>query len=297
MTERMRLRLLAFACTTAGVFAASSALACSGAGIITRIDGRPQDVAITRTVGGKSAAVAKPRVLEVVCPGDVIRVSGGGRLHLSVDGAGKVQVASGSAFTVPARKGAPSVAGNAYRQVNENVVPDMKRLPWNVRLKGAGTGFEFALPALASGQQTLRAGRRDLLVRLAGGSGPYRVELMNEAGQAVASTTSPGEDAVLRGVNLTAGAYRLKASDSAGNVIEARLPAGDRAPPVDAAYAGLPDAEIRAAVTALELAKANPGTWALEAEQLLAAAPEEGLDRARVYELLESYDVDAPAGT
>jgi hypothetical protein len=55
-------------------------------------------------------------------------------------------------------------------------------------------------------------------------------------------------------------------------------------------YEGLSDAEVRAAVSALQLAKEHPATWAFEAQQILAAAPEEGLDRARVFQLLESYD-------
>ena len=291
MTDAMRLRLLGFV-GAAGMLAASSASACAGAGIITRIEGRPQDVAITRA-GGAAAAVSRPRVLEVICPGDVIRVQGATKLHLSVDGRGKVRVDSGSGFTVPARTGAPSVAGNAYRSVNEKVVPDMKRLPWDVRLKGAGTGFEFALPALASGQQTIRAGRRDLLVRLAGGAGPYLVELLSEAGQPVASVRSASSDPILQGVALSPGTYRLKASDSAANAIEARVIVSNQAPPTPTDYAGLPDEEIRAAVNALDLAKRHPKTWAFEAEQILASAPEEGLDRARVYQLLESYDSDS----
>ena len=59
----------------------------------------------------------------------------------------------------------------------------------------------------------------------------------------------------------------------------------------------LPDAEVRAAVQALDLAKSHPGAWAFEAEQIVNAAPSEGLDRERVFLLLESYGQDAAADT
>ena len=287
MTENARL-LSAVAGLAVLAAAGPVSAACSGAGVVTRIEGRPQDVTILR----EGAPVAKPRVLEVVCHGDVVRASGATRAVLSIDGRGKVTVAGGAPFTVPARSGAPSVAGNAYRSVSDKVVPDMKRLPWDVRLKGSGTGFEFALPALASGEQKLRAGHRDVLVRLAGGEGPFQVELRSETGAVAAQARSAEPDVLLRSAHLTPGIYKLKASDSAANVVEARVAVVGDAPPTDAAYAGLPDAEVRAAVTALELAKAHPRTWAFEAQQLLAGTPAEGLDRNRIYELLESYDAD-----
>ena len=132
-------------------------------------------------------------------------------------------------------------------------------------------------------------------MRLAGGTGPYRVELLDRSGRAVASAQSAEADVTLRGATLTPGVYRLKATDSAANAVEARVTVTNEGPSLPAAYEGLPDAEVRAAVSALELAKAHPKTWAFEAEQLLASAPEEGLDRARVYQLLESYDPDEGA--
>jgi hypothetical protein len=213
-----------------------AAAACSGAGIVTRIEGRPQDVSIVR----EGAPVPRPRVLEVVCHGDVVRATGPTKAVLSVDGRGKVTVSSASPFTVPQRTGAPSVAGNAYRSVSDKVVPDMKRLPWDVRLKGSGTGFEFALPALASGEQQLRAGHRDLLVRLAGGEGPFRVELLSAAGAKVGAVQSASPDVLLRGAHLTPGVYKLKATDSADNAVEARVKVVDGAPPTDASFAQLP---------------------------------------------------------
>jgi hypothetical protein len=286
MTSLARILLTTSAVFAGALSAGAASAACTGAGLVTRIEGRPQDIVITR----EGAPVARPRVLEVVCQGDIIRVSGQSRATLSVDGQGKVTVDPTKPFTVPARRGAPTVAGNAYRSVSDTVVPDMKRLPWDVRLKGGGTGFEFALPALASGEQKLQAGRRDLLVRLAGGEGPYRVELLDASGAAVASATGAEQDLTIRGANLAAGTYKLKASDGAANAVEARVVVTAEAPPADAAIGDLPDAETRAAVRALTLAKSHPNVWAFEAVQVLSAAPAEGLDRARVFQLLESYN-------
>ena len=37
------------------------------------------------------------------------------------------------------------------------------------------------------------------------------------------------------------------------------------------------------------LARSDPGSWSLGAEQLMQATPANGLDRDKVYELIESY--------
>jgi hypothetical protein len=52
----------------------------------------------------------------------------------------------------------------------------MNRLPWTVRLKGAGDDFGFAVPALTAGGQQLQVGDRALLVRLVGGTAPYKMQ-------------------------------------------------------------------------------------------------------------------------
>jgi hypothetical protein len=129
----------AIALAAAAVGWAGMAQACNGAGVIVRIDGRAQDVVIKRTDGGSTTVVTRPRVLEVVCRSDVISVVGGTDVVLSIDGAGSVKIDHNAVYTVPARSGAPTLVSNAYSTLNDQVMPDMKRLPWNVRLKGAGT--------------------------------------------------------------------------------------------------------------------------------------------------------------
>ena len=87
-------------------------------------------------------------MLEVVCVGDRIAANGGDPPHPVHDGRGQVRVDARAPYVVAARAGAPDLAGNAYRAVNEQVMPDMKRLPWDVRLKGGEVAFAFALPQL-----------------------------------------------------------------------------------------------------------------------------------------------------
>jgi hypothetical protein len=271
---------------------AGMAQACDGAGVIVRIDGQPQDVVITRTEAGSASVVSRPRVLEVVCQNDVIKAVGATSIVLSIDGAGTVRVDHNQVYRVPARSGAPTVIGNAYRSINEQVMPDMKRMPWNVRLKGAGDDFGFALPSLEAGGQQVRAGTRGLLVRLVGGTAPYKVEIRNSQGQLIASQASSDHEVTLASVPLPPGAYKVTASDSTPRSLDATLTAVDAAPPAETEFAGLTDPEIRTAAEASELARTAPGAWSFEAEQDLAAAPANGLDRDKVYELIESYSAD-----
>ena len=271
---------------------AGAAHACDGAGVIVRIDGQPQDVLITRTDAGAPTQVTRPRVLEVVCQNDVIKAVGATSIVLSIDGAGTVRVDRNLVYRVPARSGAPSVIGNAYRSINEQVMPDMKRMPWNVRLKGPGEDFGFALPSLEAGGQQVKAGARPLLVRLVGGTAPYKVEIRNSQGQVIASQISSDHEVKLANAPLTPGVYKITASDSGPRSLDATVTAVDAAPPAEAEFAGLSDAEIRAAAAASELARTAPGAWSFEAEQELAAAPANGLDRDKVYELIESYSAE-----
>ena len=209
-----KIRFAALAALVTGVTTLGAAFAaqaaCDGAGVIVRIDGQPQEVLITRG----AQTVSRPRVLEVICHNDVIKTTGATAIVLSVDGVGSVKVAHSVVYTVPARTGAPTAMGNAYRTINDQVMPDMKRLPWNVRLKGAGDDFGFALPALSQGGQQLTVGSRGLLVRLVGGTAPYKVEIHDAHGQVVASQTSESHEVALTGLSLAPGAYTLRAADS-----------------------------------------------------------------------------------
>ena len=265
---------------------------CAGAGVIVRIEGRAQDVVITRNEGGATATVTRPRVLEVVCHGDVVSTVGDTYIVVSVDGAGPVRIDHKAAYTVPMRSNAPTVLSNAYTTLNEQVMPDMKRLPWNVRLKGAGDDFGFALPALATGGQQLQSGDRTLLVRLVGGTAPYKVEIRDAGGAVIASQSSSSHDVVLPRVNLAPGAYKITASDSTPRSMDAQIVAAETAPPADTSFDGLTDPEVRTAAEAATLARDTPMVWSFEAEQRLAAAPTDGLDRDKVYELIESYSTD-----
>jgi hypothetical protein len=269
--------------------AGTAAHACTGVGVITRIDGRPQDLIITRIENGKPTVVNRPRVLEVVCQDDSVRVAGATFVTMSIDGRGVVKVGGALDYRVPPRSGAPSLAGNAYRTLDEQVLPDMKRLPWNVRIKGAGDDFGFAAPGLMQGGEKLLATRRDLLVRLVGGAAPFKVEVRRASGQTVAVQSSDTHTVIFHALGLVQGAYEIVATDSTPRELRAQIAVADSRPNLDPAYATLADPEVRAAAAASALARSAPGAWSLEAEQLLQAAPTNGLDRDKVYELIESY--------
>lgn len=288
MTKKSeRLLLAAGAGLAVLAFAGAAQAACVGAGVVTRIDGNPAGVNIARA----GAAVSRPRVLEVVCVGDRIAATAGTTLTLSLDGRGVVKVDAKAPFVVAARAGAPSMVGNAYRAVNDQVMPDMKRLPWDVRLKGGADAFAFALPQLAAGSQELSAGPRALLLRLTGGAGPYKATLTGPGGQVLGQASGAG-DLLFQTVSFAPGRYHLAATDASGGAIQADFTVSSGRPSMPETYAALSDPEVRAAATACELARADSKTHALEAEQVLASAPSNGLDRGRVYALIESYGPD-----
>jgi hypothetical protein len=285
----------ALAALATGLFTATSASAagCASAGVIVRIAGRPQDVTINRILDGKPTVVSRPRVLEVMCAGDRVMVTGGSTVTISLDGRGPVTVSGAAPFTVAARAGAPSAAGNAYRALNDQVMPDMKRLAWSVRLKGEGDDFGFATPGLSSGTENLVAGNRSLLVRIVGGVAPYKAELRDPSGALVASHTETDHSVQLPTANLKPGAYRLTITDGSPRSLDATVTVVAEAAPVEAAFADIPDPEVRSATAAAGLAQAHPAVWAFEAEQMMSAAPAtSGLDRDRIYELIESYSAE-----
>lgn len=267
--------------------AATGAWACPGAGVITRIEGRPQDMVIQR----EGTPVARPRVLEVLCEGDTIRVQNGAVATLSIDGTGQVKVQGTQVYTIGARKAAASLAGNAYKNVSERVMPDMKRQPWDVRLRGPGPALGFALTSLASDQQMLSAGHRDLLIRLDGGVGSYQVEIADSAGAPLASAQGRDSDILLKNLSLAPGVYTIKATDGTGASVHAKVKVVTDKPPMSSDYDGISDSEVHAAALAADLARTKPDIWSLEAEQILGAAPTNGLDRESVFELIESYGV------
>lgn len=266
----------------AGVLLASTAqaAACAGSGVITRIEGLNTDVAITRA--GKP--VSRIRVLEVVCVGDVVTAKGATKVTLSIDGVGAVKVDRAKPYTVGPRRGKPSATGNVYRAVSDQVLPDMKRLPWDVRTKGPGEPLRFTVGAQP---QFIAVGRTSLLVRLVG-HGPFEVSLLDSSGAVVKSVSGANEEMTLTGLNLAAGDYRLVAKDKSGETAEMQLRVDPSLTPPTGEYEELSDPEVVAAVKAMRLAQTDPLKYSLEAQQILAGAPQNGLDRDTIYKVIET---------
>ena len=215
------------------VSAGAVAQACTGAGVIIRIDGRPQDLVITRIEDGKTSIVSRPRVLEVVCQNDSVHVVGATFVTISIDGRGVVKVDKATDYrcrSAAARRASPATP---TARSTSRCMPDMKRLPWNVRIKGAGDDFGFAVPALTQGGEKLVAGRRDLLVRLVGGTAPYKVEVRTPTGEVVASQSADTHEVVFHGLALAPRAYQIVATDSTPRELTAQVTAVDSGPSLD----------------------------------------------------------------
>ena len=260
-----------------------------GSGVITRISGQPQDVAVIRA----GVPVARPRVLEVLCEGDLVQAKAPSSVALAIDGLGPVTVKPDGQYLVGHRAGSASVASNAYEALSAHVLKDMKRQPWDVRLRAAGPVLAFGVSSLPQGGQQLTAGRRDILVRALGGVGHYEVTLVDATGAAVAHGGDKTENVLLKAVDLKPGAYFIQLSDASGAKQTAMIKAVEASPPIagDPSFA---DLEVRAAVQAAELARTSPA-WVFESQQILNAAPAHELDRNSVYRLIESYsEGDAP---
>ena len=265
----------------------AEAAACAGSGVITRIQGANEDVAITR--GGKP--VTRIRVLEVVCVGDVVTAKGATTVTLSIDGVGPVKVDRTRAYTVGPRKGKPSASGNVYRAVSEQVLPDMKRVPWNVRTKGPVDDTDPPL-RFSAGEtvQVISAARSALLVRLIGNGGPYEVALLDASGATVKSASGANEEVLLTGLALRPGTYKLTAKDPSGATAELQINVEAQVAEPTGEFDDISDAEVVAAVKAMRLAQSDPSKYMLEAQQILASAPANGMDRERVYQTIEALE-------
>jgi hypothetical protein len=268
--------------------APGAALACDPVGVLNRIEGRPQEVVITRSENSNPPTVFRPRVLQVLCHNDIVHVTGATSVMIAVDGRGVTRVEAARDYTLPSRMGA-SITPNLYQELIRVVMPDMQRIVFNASVRGPGEDFDFALPALAAGGQLVRAGKRDLLFRLVGGQAPFELTIRDASGQVVAEGKSDDRDIILKDVALAPGLYRVMAADGQPSFSQASFNAVADAPPHEGGDPPFATTELSCAVDAILLAKKHPQAWSFEAEQELAAVPPEGIDRERVYELIESY--------
>jgi hypothetical protein len=94
---------------------------------------------------------------------------------------------------------------------------------------------------------------------------------------------------VFPAMTFAPGRYRVSATDGNGMTIVADFTVTDRPAPLPSGFERIEDPEVRIAAIASDLAKTQSATWSFEAEQMVAAAPVNSLDRSRVYDLIESY--------
>jgi hypothetical protein len=265
------------------IFGPVAARACDGAGIVKRIEGDPRLATLVR-----AGASNRLRVLQVVCTGDIIEARGGA-VTLSISGKGDLKVAPQKSETVAAGGAASSYVANAYSAFVKRTAPDMARMRVEVREKGGDDPFGFAVQNLDDNpSQTVSLGWTQLIVRLVGGKGPYKGELTTAGG---ARFTAASDDGwlVFKAVALSPGQVEVAVHDGYGHVIQGSFEAVADKPALTDDYQRVEDAEIRAAGEAIDLARSEPKVKSLEAEQILNSAPALGLDRAAIYQLIESY--------
>jgi hypothetical protein len=258
---------------------------CVGAGVIAKVEGDYRQVTVHR----RSGRVFHPDVLDVVCEGDQISAGAGARVTIAIDG-GPPMTLSGQSTTIVPRSAARSLAGNFYSVVNDKLRPDITRMQRDMRLKGDGPPLAFAIATLPDGRQQVAAGSRGLLVRVRGGTGPYRAALTGPGGLSLAASSDTAAltfDAAV----FAAGRYRIEAADAQGAKIAAEFEAAPEPAASADAPAGFSDPEIQAATLAALLVRTDKHR-ALEAEQMVAASPANGLDRERIYDLIESYSTN-----
>jgi hypothetical protein len=130
------------------------------------------------------------------------------------------------------------------------------------------------------------------LLRVTGGAGPYSAVLTGPGGAMLGQAQGDGADLVFPTADLSPGRYHVVAKDGSGVTIAADFTVDDKAVMLPTTYDAISDSEVRAAAAACELARQQSATDALEAEEVLASAPSNGLDRGRVYDLIESYGAD-----
>ena len=156
-----------------------------------------------------------------------MEVRGPATVTLSIGSSGPVQLRQGGSFTVHGQSARPSLASNAYLSVTDNVLKDMKRQPWEVRLRGGEPPLGFGVEGLTAGGQQVLAGQRDLMVRMVGGRPGYTVTLSGPGGVVATGSGDSSGEVILRGASLAPGTYSLEGRDGAGTVVRGGFAVAD----------------------------------------------------------------------
>ncbi|MGA7675414.1 MAG: hypothetical protein WCA78_10275 [Rhizomicrobium sp.] len=235
-------------------------------------------------------------VTQVVCDGDHIQASGGQGTVGILRADGKIETYGPKAgHNLVHKSSAVSGLWMSILDWANQIAPRVE--PYSVMTVGRGGPGEklaFSIQSLSQKQGRIAVGHDKLYVRWIGGIGPFSLLLADSRGAKSAEVTGiPGHAAYLdAGRNLDVGHWTLTLKDSRGAeaVGEFEVDATRKFEAID----GEPFVEFRTAAAAVKLA--DDPQWAFEADQMISAAPQQGLDRQTIFKVIacKSYASNPP---
>ncbi|HWE44384.1 MAG TPA: hypothetical protein VG407_00030 [Caulobacteraceae bacterium] len=271
-------------------FAAGAAhAACPGgapmAGVVESVRGPQGGVVVVR-----SGQRIYPVTATVVCGSDLVQVGGAGAaIQIRYADGGSRSYNAGS-FSVPNPAGA-SRWGRAFEGRVEAFAPDAKTYGRSMVTRGGDpTPFEFEAATLTGGSARLSGGWRDVDVRWFGGVGPFTVTMTGPAGP-VSVQNIEAHEARLP-THLAPGHWTVQVQDLAGRKSDGAFTV-DPALTTPTVSSDGPFAEWDDALDALSIGEKPELVF--EAQQVMAHAPAQGLDRDAFYRTLACRDAAAHA--
>lgn len=287
---------LGFAAVALGALTAEAA-ACprdrAMTGVVQRVVGQRTEVFIQRT----GQEQFRPAPMEVLCEGDVLIASGtGATITYRLDGAASSTVMHGPAQAeLPRNPRRANVVDNALQILLDNWMPEIRRSSNFGVVRGRNEGPpRWTTAGLSDGIATIKRGYRPLLIRWAGDTAQYKVEVARENGSIVDKATTNRSEVRLSPRTWSNGAYTVRVfnAQSKTPVLIGKFRAGDAPPANPTPYSDSAGEEIRIASEALRLARADSERWSFEAVQMIDAAPAQGLDRDAIYRSIEGLSED-----
>jgi hypothetical protein len=251
------------------------------AGVVESVRGPQGGVVVVR--GG---ARLYPVTATLVCGGDTVQVSSPGAVIAVrfADGSSR-SYATGS-YTLSAPVGA-SRMGRAFQDRVSAFAPQAQTYGRSMVTRGgSATPFEFEAAALGGGSARLSGGWHDVDIRWFGGVGPFTVTLTGPDGAPVRAQNIETHDALVP-ARLGPGHWTVKVEDLAGRHAEGAFTVDPALPAPKVSDDG-PLTEWDAALDALSIG--DKPDLVFEAEQVLAHAPAQGLDRNTFYMALACGD-------
>jgi hypothetical protein len=262
------------------------------AGVVAKISESDGTLYVLR--GTKKISVY---VTQVICEGDQIQASGGQGTVGILRADGKIETYDPKAgHNIVHKSSTTSSLWMSILDWANQVAPRVE--PYSVMTVGRGGPGEklaFSIHSLTQKQGRIAVGHNKLYVRWIGGIGPFSLLLADSRGAKYAEATGiPGYAAYLEAErNLDVGRWTLTLKDSRDTEAVGEFEV-DATRKFEAMNAGEPFVEFRTAAAAVKLA--DDPQWAFEADQMISAAPLQGIDRQTIFKVIacKSYGANPP---